>query len=119
MAHEPVRVMRPAGTIPHATVTSTAGAAAEMTLAPGTGLAIHVGSVHWSYSAAPTGGGLTLTDGTTAIDFHITAAGPGSMVFDPALRFAAGATVTATLAGGGGAVVGKITQISAWKTNTA
>lgn len=61
--------------------------------------------VHYSYNAAPAAGRLTITDGVATYLLDITAAGPGWVPFDTT-RWAEGAAVTITLAGGGGAVIG-------------
>lgn len=63
--------------------------------------------VAWSYSAIPTGGRLSFSDGgTTDWDVDITAAGPGGF----SLPFIGGvnAEVVVTLAAGGGSVTGKL-----------
>ena len=63
--------------------------------------------VFGGYTATPTGGLLTITDGTTTFEIPITTAVP----FDfPNLDFqtVAGATPSATLAAGSGAVVGYV-----------
>lgn len=60
----------------------------------------------WSYSAAPTGGKLTITGEGTTLEFDITASGPGSL---PLTYVGVKNTnVVVTLASGGGAVVGKV-----------
>lgn len=65
-----------------------------------------VARIVWSYSAAPTGGKLTITGEGTTFEFDITAAGPGSL---PLCYVGAENTaVVVTLASGGGTVVGKL-----------
>jgi hypothetical protein len=71
---------------------------------PGAGKAACVGQVSWSYSADPTGGSITLSDGTTTLAWYVAKAGPGFIVFNPPVRFAVGATVTGTVADGGNGV---------------
>jgi hypothetical protein len=93
--------------------TSGAGASVAMTLV---GVASHrhyVAEVLWSYNAAPTGGRLTISglQGGEVLDIDITASGPGPLLLPP-LAGAAGTSVVITLAGGGGAVVGKLTVFS-------
>lgn len=86
-----------------------AGAAAAITYAAAPGLAHVVDAIVWSYSAAPTGGSLTIADGATPIlQADITAAGPGSLTFPVPLMGTAGNALTVTLAAPGGAVVGKL-----------
>lgn len=65
--------------------------------------------VLYSYSAAPTGGRLTVSDGTTNIAVDISGAGPGQIEY--MLMGRIGATWTITLASGAGAVVGKVHAI--------
>lgn len=76
-----------------------------------------VSEVWWSYSGSPTGGRLTVQDGSgTQRDFDITAGGPGFMPFNPPLSFAVGQAVTLTLAAGGAGVTGKV-GCTAWRFN--
>lgn len=74
----------------------------------------HITSIAYSYSAAPTGGRLTVACGaTTVLDLAITAAGPGQLTFPSPLRNSdANEAVTVTLASGAGAVEGKLTVLS-------
>lgn len=63
--------------------------------------------VQWSYSAAPTGGKLTITrGGVTEFDVDITAAGPGG--FNLYFAGKVNEAVVITLAAGGAAIVGKL-----------
>lgn len=90
------------------TVTATNAAAVLTFPAPGDNYAWVLPAVVWSYSAAPTGGALTVTDGTsTYFQITITAAGPG---FIAPLNFQMqeNASMVLTLADGGAAVVGKL-----------
>lgn len=66
----------------------------------------HIPGISWSYSDTPTGGYITISDGTTTIKWWITAGGPGFIPFALAKRFAKSATVTCTLNNGGGTVEG-------------
>lgn len=70
-----------------------------------------IAGVRWSYSAAPTGGGLTIQMGSTpdtVYQLDITAAGPGEVSFDPPRSAPANAQVIVTLEGGGGTVRGRL-----------
>ena len=67
-----------------------------------------ISQVIWSYNSAPTGGAITIADGTTTLSWDVTAAGPGSVTFTPPLAFAVGANVTVTIADPGGAIVSKV-----------
>lgn len=85
--------------------------AAVVTKAAVPGYAHVVGSVAWSYDAAPTGGNLKIEDvsGTTVFSIDITAAGPGVFNFFPPLKMAAANTaLIVTLAAGGSGVTGKL-----------
>ena len=91
------------------TATSGAGADVSMTWDAETNVAHVLRDLVWSYSAAPTGGEVLVLDGTdTVVDFHVTAAGPGSVSFGSGKQGHAGRLMTVTLKGGGGAIVGKI-----------
>lgn len=64
--------------------------------------------VLWSYSGDPTGGGLTISDGTTTLDFDITKGGPSGWQEFPCVGFKLGAALTVTLKAGGAGVTGKL-----------
>ncbi len=84
----------------------TSNTAAVVTLALVAGQEHVIHGVQWSYNGAPTGGRLTMTDGTDTWDIDITAAGPGG--YAPLWGGAEGAQVTITLAAGGSGVTGKL-----------
>jgi hypothetical protein len=92
------------------TATSAGGAAATITYpTQGAGIANVLSAIICSYSAAPTGGGLTISDGSDAVfALDITAVGPFTIPFEPPLIGTENNTMAITLAGGGGAVVGKL-----------
>jgi hypothetical protein len=75
-----------------------------------------VDKVFGSYSAAPTGGSLTiaLTVAGTAVSLvaAITAAGQFDFSFSPPLQGDANTAITITLASGAGAVVGKLNALT-------
>ncbi len=74
-----------------------------------TGKRHHLTQVAWSYSAAPTGGRLTVEDGAAVVfDLDITAAGPGHIAFPNPLRGEVGQALTVKLAAAGASVVGKV-----------
>jgi hypothetical protein len=63
----------------------------------------------WSYSAAPTGGGVVILDGATTVkQYDITAAGPGFIHFPGVMWNSAGNSLTITLLDGGGGCNNKI-----------
>lgn len=65
-------------------------------------------TIIWSYSAAPTGGRLTITDNAvTVLDMDITAAGPG--ILPIGMAFTENTQVVVTLAAGGAGISGKLT----------
>lgn len=74
------------------------------------GARIQIGFLTASYSGAPAGGRLTVSDGDVPeLDLDITAAGPQLIpVPEGGLTFQPGQAVTASLTAGGAAVVGKI-----------
>lgn len=76
--------------------------------------------VIWSYSAAPTGGRLTVAvNGAVVVDIDITAAGPGFLPLPEIRTPGVNQQVVVTLYSGGGSVVGKVSLVSAWlETNT-
>lgn len=87
---------------------AAANALASVTYAAVTGHRHHAVVVAWSYSAAPTGGKLTIKDGVTAVfEVDITAAGPGSIPLPP-VRGTANTALVVELAAGGVAVTGKL-----------
>jgi len=94
----------------HADITENAATAASVTMAdPGDGYRNVIQGVAWSYSAAPTGGGLVITDGTTTLfSVAITAAGVDSLIFPGGFTPGASKALVVTLASGAGAVVGKV-----------
>lgn len=91
----------------HATkIDAAGGAAAVITVAKAVETRIILSRVVWSYSAVPTGGKVTITGSGTSFEFDITAAGPGSL---PLLYVCSiNVDCVITLAGGGGAIVGKV-----------
>lgn len=96
--------------------TSAAGAAATITLAAGAaGQRRCCAGVCWSYSAAPTGGRLTLAS-TGQATFDVDTPATGLNQLDPTQTFRGmpGQTLVVTLAGGGGAVIGKLNILSDW-----
>jgi hypothetical protein len=98
-------------------VSGAAGASAAITYAAGgAGVQHCIGGVAWSYSAAPTGGGLKIEDGSGNIVFQIdiTAAGPGFIPFTPPRKGAANTALIVTLFAPGGAVVGKLSVLGHW-----
>lgn len=87
-----------------------AATAAVLTYAADTGVAHGLWEITYSYSAAPTGGRLTVTDGASdvVLDIDITAAGPNQLIFPKGKLGTAGRSMVVTLASGAGAVVGKL-----------
>lgn len=101
----------PVENIRSATTTSGAGTSCSITLAATTTAPVRyvLHNVQWSYSAAPTGGKLTIATGsgpTTVKEVDITAAGPGG--YNMVVVAANQAQMVVTLAAPGGAVVGKL-----------
>jgi hypothetical protein len=74
---------------------------------------IHViHGIRWSYSAAPTGGALTVVDDAaspnTLFQVDAPAAGYKEIVFDPPREVGQGVGLVITLAGGGGVIRGRL-----------
>ena len=87
---------------------ATAAGAAVVTVTAPTDQKVIIDQVIWSYNSAPTGGAVTITDGTITFSWDVTAAGPNAITFSPPQAFLKGANVTVTLAAPGGSIVGKV-----------
>lgn len=86
-----------------------ADTAAVATLANGVNYDIELESVVWSYDTTPTGGALTIASGATTIaKVDIPTSGPGFLPLKGFGTLVKGDAITATLAAGGGSVVGKV-----------
>lgn len=90
-------------------------AAVVTVAAPGAGVRNVVGSVEWSYDAAPTAGALTIEDGAgnTVFKVDISLSGPGGFVWFVPKRMTANTDTVVTLAAAGAAVSG-IVNVGAW-----
>lgn len=90
--------------------TAAANTAVVITYAAVPGFAHALHSIIASYSAAPTGGKVTIEDGagTTVFEADITAAGPTTIPFPVGLMGTKNTALVITLAAGAGAVVGKL-----------
>lgn len=91
--------------------TPAADTAAVVTLAADAAYRNRIKRISWSYSAAPTGGALTVVYGSTTLTWHIAAAGPGQIELD--LIGAQNQAIVCTIAAGGGAITG--TCIVEWE----
>lgn len=86
--------------------------AAVCTVDPAATECVLVHGIFGSYDTTPTGGGLICTGlANDQIALSVPAAGPFSFTFDPPLRGTTGTNFVATLASGGGAVVGKLNVV--------
>lgn len=104
--HSGIHLTVPVGVDAATDLYATLDAAAVVTITA-SALPVYVRNVVCSYSAAPTGGALTITQGaTTFFSIDITTAGPHVIPVD--LKFAGGANVVVTLADPGGTVVSKL-----------
>lgn len=84
--------------------------------APGSTLTNVLAGIYWSYSAAPTGGGLKIEDvaANITLNIDIIAGGPGFYPFDPPMKnVALNTALIVTLLAGGSGVVGKV-SLHAW-----
>jgi hypothetical protein len=96
----------------HCAVSGANGPATVTVAAQGAGRHAMFMWVHWSYTAQPTNGRLTITDGVTNYRVDITDGGPGFLPFD-GVRWAENRAVTVTLAAGGAGVTGCINVLGA------
>lgn len=91
---------------------SAGGAAVSITYAGVAGVSHYIYAIHASYSASPTGGGVTVyRKGETSNDIVFDADIPGTFIevgYHMPLKFQPGEQVKITLKAGGGAVVGKL-----------
>lgn len=94
--------------ITRSSTTAAANTAVAKTLAAVTGLRHILHGIQWSYSAAPTGGKLTVEDavGTTIFEIDITAGGPNNI--DITLHGSINTAMVITLAAGGAGITGKL-----------
>jgi hypothetical protein len=89
----------------------TSNAAATVTYAAaGANVSHCVGQIAWSYNGTPTGGNLTIQDGSGNVIFSvdITNGGPGVFTFAPPKKGTANNALIVTLAAGGSGVSGKL-----------
>lgn len=110
MAYPPAQLDSTSNTV------SATNASATLTLTGVTGYGWCISGIAWSYSAAPTGGNIQITDGGNVVfNLDITAVGPNYIPFNPALEATVGNTLVATLAAGGVGIVGKLNFLGSWK----
>jgi len=84
--------------------------AAVVTIAdPGDGFRIVIHKIIFSYTAAPTGGRLTITGGLITLDVDITNSGPGVLTLSWPIAKSTASVIT--LAAGGGVIAGKLNVI--------
>lgn len=94
---------------PVAAQTPAAATDAVATLAaPTDGTRWKLHGVGFSYTAAPTGGRLTIAWGSVSEIYYVSAGGPGYLAFAVPKVFPPNTAVTITLASGAGAVVGSV-----------
>lgn len=91
-------------------VQATHAAAVLTVAAPPTGDELILKELTVSYSAAPTGGNVQVTDGATLVlDVDVTVAGETSIPLpEEGLRLHRGNALTVTLADGGAAIIGRV-----------
>jgi hypothetical protein len=82
--------------------------------AAGAGVSHVISGIAWSYSAAPTGGNLTIEDGsgTTVFTMDITSSGAGFIPMVLPKRGTANTAMIVTLAAGGSAVTGRVNVLT-------
>jgi hypothetical protein len=110
MSNIPPQPAQPIGATVPDSVVGSAGAAASLTYAANPNSKHVIVQLIVSYSAAPTGGGLTITDaGQNILNIDIVGSGPTVITFDPPLQqLQLNQALVITLAAPGGAVVGKL-----------
>lgn len=97
------------------TATSAANGAATVTYAATASLSSVISGIAFSYSGAPTGGRLTISDGANIVfDVDITSAGAGFFPFAAPVKGSINTALTVTLAAGGAGVIGKVSVFSRW-----
>jgi len=105
-----------AATVVPKTHAPLAATAAVITLAAAAGIRHVVDQVFGSYSAAPTGGALTIAltvnGAAVSLSVAITAAGQFDIVFAQPLQGDENTAITITLASGAGAVVGIVNALT-------
>ena len=105
-----------AGQMPSAAVSavSAANTAVTVTLAAVAGQRHRLTMCTWSYSAAPTGGRLTVVDGaTTVVDVDVTTVLTEALPLPPGgITGTSGAAMAITLAAAGAGIIGKIAVAS-------
>jgi hypothetical protein len=68
-----------------------------------------ISGLAWGYNGAPTNGSIVILSGAVPIfSIPVTSAGPGFIPFDPPQAGIDAATMTVTLAAGGGVVEGRL-----------
>lgn len=92
---------------PNRFATAASNTAVTINLAAGTRWEF-AGSIVWSYSAAPTGGRLTVAGGGFGIDIDIIAGGPDYIPFNIPQHATDDGPIVITLAAGGANIVGKL-----------
>lgn len=98
-------------------VSAPSAATAAVVTYAATGQGRHtIQGLAWSYSATPSGGNITIADSNfgTVLNLDIPTAGVGTLFFPNPLSGDNGASLTITLASGGGTVVGKLTVFGEW-----
>lgn len=90
--------------------------AATITYALASGVSHVISGIAWSYGSTPTGGNLSITDGSTVVwSMDITSAGAGFIPFQPPKMGTAGSQMLVTLADGGAACAGKVSVAAHWQ----
>lgn len=90
-----------------------ANTAAAVTYPADEGRSHVITGIAWSYDALPTGGSLTVKDGTdTVFVIGITSKGPGAIEFPEPKKGGRNKSMTVTLAAGGEGVTGKLSVLN-------
>jgi hypothetical protein len=82
--------------------------------APGEGVKHVLGGIYWSYNDTPSGGSVSVVDGSTSVFSEgVTSGGPGYFPFQPPMSLTENAQMIVTLAAGGAGVTGRL-NLHAW-----
>lgn len=111
----PLPIHRTSRSLAGTNYATATNAAATVTYAAVAGQSNIISGIMFSYSATPTAGSITVTDGaTTVLSADIISGGAGFIPFDAPVRGSTNTPLTITLSAGGTGVIGKVSVFSKW-----